>query len=1564
MNKKIRFSLLTLLTMLCNMAFADAYTVDFNTAITVPSNNHSDPIFQVATGWTRIADRKAGDNYYGTAGYYMLYTYSSTQGVNESGALLANAQQAPQTSYDGTIETVHDYIVTPKVSGTVTLKVKAYSSTTHFINFYAVDDDATTIGDEITADFSSEINTSEFVTATLTLNEATRIAIRGQWVYMDDFTATSAEIPQVKALTVTSVMNTDGQSGYTGTNPIFEQQPDGKLLVKLKATIQNSGNVNLIANDTENYTLTLASATSEGGSKTYYEEVPISITNDLLIGESTTVDIIVAVNYTGSYASYRYWFVRENVSGTTSSNFRYATSVAYEPKLVFRKAESDATSSLSGTQAYGMITESTTKKFEIANTGTAPLTIKSITLPTGFTSANIPEITGEGLVIAKGASQALDITLPTTTFGNYSGNLVIVYLDATNTEKTYTLAFSGNVQPVGTWCADFNGEGTAIAYPAGSVAEGGINSDYTSNSGNYDSYLKGRTYTENNKFITPKLHATAGQQLTFDVKGYNGNGYYAKVYVSTDRKTWGDPIATYTYGETEGAVAIGSSDWTNKSITFDAEGDYYVAFALYGEFKIDNIIGLTKVDVAHDLYIKSVNWPDASIKSGASQQKPSLEVIPLTDETAENYTVKYVCGETVLATGTPVALTASANFSNTLSFSWTPVVESTTAYPGSKVVFEFTDGTKYESEGFDLTVTNEPIFHFVNSIPSSKWTEPSDHTTPVAFGKTNTADKKTFYVYNWGSAPLTVKSIVAPDGFTATPTEQFTVAAFNESNLGASAQAVEITFSATDAGNYSGNMVITYVDGTGADKTFTLALSGTKLDPTKWYADFNNQQWPAGSVYQSNVSISYINTGDYGLLSSSSTNNLFITPKLTATAGEVLQFDASTRNSYYDGTVKVYISTDRETWGDPVKEIALSKTENTSKATYDYTFENAGDYYVAFELNEARVDEIYGLTPAAVAHDWTIASSNVPTEAMQNIASTATVNILNLGLADEVADSYTVTAYVDGKVAGTSTGVAIPMNHKLSDAGTQLSVNFLYPKVGTFPVYVEVKAGDYSVATEPVDVTFAEEVANNSADMAGNGTSGDVPLNLNYKNSESVTLYNAETLAGIGLVNGSKISSITYKGYKTSDELTTSFQVYYKWTDDQTLTNPATSYPYAAADNGMTKLIDEDHTWNKVGSSTKLDDIIVLNFNEPLVYEAGKSLVIYMHSYVDSYKMTYFEKSNLSNDFCYSRKQDAATLTNNWSKTTPAAIHIALVAESATLSGTVKTSADAAIEGATVTLKADNGVEYTGTTNAEGVYSINVIQAGLDFTVTVEAENYEDQQFAYSLGGSSKTLDIKFYPELTLNNSEDEVNSYKGKADVTVARTLKAGWNAVVLPFALTADDITNAFGADAEVATYDGDEQNGDNVHINFAKATTVAAGVPFLLYLKTAPASAPVFTDKAVNFTVNNAEGNVFDFVGTFANTTAATGDYILSGGKFKNAAGGNAINAYRAYLKLKGAAASRVSLYIDGFLVENETTAITGAKMNGQQENVYSLSGQKMNNQLKKGIYIINGKKVVIK
>ena len=1666
---------------------AAGYTVDFNTAIAVPSNNHSDPMFQVATGWTRIADRKEGDNYYGTAGYYMRYTYSSTAGVDGTGTLLANAQQAPQSSYDGSIETVHDYIVTPIVSGKVTLQVKGSTSASNslpsFINFYAVDDDATTVGDEITASYSAELNTDEFVTVTLNLATATRIAIRAQWVYMDNFTATSAEIPDVTALTVTSVMSTEGQSGTTGTNPAFEQQEDGTLLVKLKVSIQNTGNVDLVAGTTENYTLTLASASSESGTKTYYEATPITITEDLAVGASTTIDVEVAVNYTDTYASYRYWFVRENVSGTTSSSYRYASVTAYESKFVLREAGTGSTTDLTGTVNYGKISEATTKSFEIYNDGTGPLTIKSITLPAGFTCDNLPEIPAEGLVVAKKeATAAFDITLPMDVAGAISGDLVIVYNDAAGLEKTKSVTLSGNVLTAGMWFADFDvASSSETNYPAGSVAENGIRFGTTYvTSGVYDGYLYSYTSSSyasaNNKFITPKLHAAAGDKLTFDVRRDDSSSstYNLKVYVSTDRTTWGNPVYSVTAADL-------TSTFQTKEITFDAEGDYYVAFAIYG-VRVDNLIGLTKVDVAHDLYIKSVSWPDASVKSGTALSKPSVDIIPLTTEAADAYTVKYVCGETVLAEATSIALTASANSSKTIAFSWTPEVETTTTFPGTKVVFEFTDGTKYETETFDLTVTNESKFHFVKTLPSSKWYEPSDYTTPITFGKTNTADAQTFYVYNWGSATLNVKSITVPEGFTVTPAEAFTVAPFDENDMSVAAQAVEITFSATEAGEYSGEMVITYVNAAGEDATFPIAVSGVKLDPTKFYANFDNASenvcnWPAGSVYQANIKEAtgnYSAPYNYYIYSTSSTDNLFVTPKLVST-GENLLFDAKLYStSWPEGKVVVYAAATREevlnaeegTTRQQLFSVSGQDAENAMTTAYQtFTVQvPAGEWYLGFEISgRPYVDELYGLKLAEVEHDWTIVSSNVPAEAMQNVASTATVNILNLGLKDEAAEDITVTVYVDGEAVTTGEGVAIPMNHKLTDAGTQLSVNYISNKAGILPVYLEVKAGEYSVATDPVNVTFAEEEAKSDATADADGTSTTVPLNLSYYNSESVSLYTANVLEGsYGLSSGAKIKSITYKGYKTADTHSSTLNVWYEWVDATAQSQPASGL-YDTSN--MTQIVtDQTTTWEKKGSASELEDFITLNFSEPLVYQ-GKALRIVVRSTSDAWKGAYFEKSTSSTSgLAYYHYNDTySTFTSNsWTSSVLPVLHLELDASAATLSGTVKTSAGAGIGGATVTLKAENGVQYAAKADESGDYTMNVIQAGLDFTATVEAEGFLKREFALNMGGESKTNDVTMYrqfgivgslPGLDWNNdlvmtqsAEDpniftaeltgvnvsEAGTYKYKlradgawatdlaegyelpvsgdeewqiktagtynykftfdwtnhtltferpftlaedakgvmalnwVDVTIEREFKAGWNAVVLPFKLSVEEVKASFGENAEVAYFAGDEKDANGaVTVKFGKRTEgdIEAGVPYLVWSENT-VSGLKFTKDIVTDQWNPTTGTTYDFVGVYEQTTTADGDYIVQGGEFRKASASNFVKPFRAYLQLKEGADPARSL---SFVIGDQTvTEIAGLEVEGQTnvEGVYNLQGQKVTKMNRKGLYIINGKKVMMK
>lgn len=1309
---------------------SDPYVVDFNTPIAT-----SDHGFQVASNWRHIVDSYE-DSWTGND-MYPSYSYSATAGVDGSGALSCSTNQNNNSLYD--------LLVTPVVKGTVTIDAKATASYyTPQLSFFKVIDngDGTfTRGDQITVDVST-VNSTDYTTLTIPVAEAgERIGIRSSYVWLDNFTATEATIIPEKKISIASAV----PSATTGTIK-WEQQSNGMVLVTYDVTVVNTGDVDL-TQGTEGFSVSIIN----GSTGDVYGTV--AVPQDLAKGDTSAVFTVSAEVETSIWPNsytYIHMNLKENFFGSVVERAQ-STYTAYEPKFVFRAAESTSTTSISAAEAWGTITESTTKSYEIANLGTAPLTIMSVTLPEGFTSDNAPLIE---TTLAKGETLALNITQDASALGTFVGTLSIVYLDKDSESQTYSLDFSATVIGENTWTADFNNTSSSIAYPVGCVAEGGINSgDQYISSSNYNNWIKGRTYssyaTENNKFITPKLHAAAGEKLAFDVKGVSGSNYYAKVYVSADRKNWGEPVAYYTYAQAEGAEAIGS-DWVTKTITFDAEGDYYVAFSLYGEFAVDNIVGLTKVDVDHDLYIKSVSWPDASIKSGTAQSKPSVDIIPLTDETADNYTVKYIYGENEVEIASK-ALTASASSSTTFTASFTPEVENTTTFEGTKVVFEFTDGTKIETEPFDLTVTNEAIFHFLNTKPSSKWYEPTDRTAPITFGKTNTADTQSFIIFNWGSAPLTVNSITLPEGFTTTAEFPLTVAAFNGENDGidAACQALDITFSATAAGDYSGDMVITY----SGDKTFTLPISGTKLDPSKFYANFGGEsnQWPAGSVSQNNVSTTYVTTGNYAITSTNATDNLFITPKLTAAAGDKLMFDAKLYSSYWDeGKVVVYAAATRD-------ELVNFDPENDTRTplfsvcgedsidpmttdwqTYEVAVPEAGDYYFGFEISgRPYVDEIYGLTPVAIAHDLAIAAVSIPAEAMQNVQTTATVSIQNFGFVEEAADAYTATLYVedpaldDDVAAGTGVTVALPLNYKADEKGMAVTIPFRYPKAGAFYAYIEVKAGDFSVRSEVSEINFAEEEAIAEGKAVGTeaGTGRDYGFvdwyNADGNNITRYTdiLYPAAKITAAGFKAGDKITAISFKATNNAKKFNA---VVTSWvgTSEGEIT-------FGTPDKSA---MQEISVYNgEIDAPANLES--VLKLTNPIVWDGTSDIRIYTE--------TEGQGSGNWMSANYAYDSEIQMSYNGTVKYGPVA-YFTLAVESATLAGTVKDTQDAAVEGATVTLVSADGdnVQYTGTTDSEGAYTINVIQATRNYNVTVVAEGYEDGTATVEFGGESKTQDF------------------------------------------------------------------------------------------------------------------------------------------------------------------------------------------------------------------------------
>ncbi len=198
-----------------------------------------------------------------------------------------------------------------------------------------------------------------------------------------------------------------------------------------------------------------------------------------------------------------------------------------------------------------------------------------------------------------------------------------------------------------------------------------------------------------------------------------------------------------------------------------------------------------------------------------------------------------------------------------------------------------------------------------------------------------------------------------------------------------------------------------------------------------------------------------------------------------------------------------------------------------------------------------------------------------------------------------------------------------------------------------------------------------------------------------------------------------------------------------------------------------------------------------------------------------------------------------------------------------------------------------------------------------------------------------------------------------GAGTVNLTRTFKTdAWNTFVVPFAISNDDLKAAFGNDVEVAEF-SDEGSEAAVTVNFNTMATPAITANKPVLLKTTNAG-PSFT--FVNRTVAAGEvkaaGTYVDFVGTYAaSTTVAEGNYFISADKLWKSTGATTLKGTRAYIDAKNA--SSVKLFIGG--IETAISEINGDA--AEQGAIFNLAGQRVNNA-QKGIYIVGGKKVLVK
>lgn len=221
--------------------------------------------------------------------------------------------------------------------------------------------------------------------------------------------------------------------------------------------------------------------------------------------------------------------------------------------------------------------------------------------------------------------------------------------------------------------------------------------------------------------------------------------------------------------------------------------------------------------------------------------------------------------------------------------------------------------------------------------------------------------------------------------------------------------------------------------------------------------------------------------------------------------------------------------------------------------------------------------------------------------------------------------------------------------------------------------------------------------------------------------------------------------------------------------------------------------------------------------------------------------------------------------------------------------------------------------------------------------------------------------------------------------NVTVKRTINANeWSTICLPFAMSESQVKAAFGDDVQLGdfvdydtTEDGDE-NIIGISINLDDATAIEANHPYTIKVshditEFTIEGVDIESDEESAYTeYNNGQtGKKKVIYGTFEGTlhagkTLTENQLFLSGNQFWYSSGLTTIKAFRAYFDFMDVlseienASSRVVMKWN----DEQPTGISEIKHETQKNSqYYDLSGRRVVRP-NKGVYIVDGKKTVIK
>lgn len=303
-----------------------------------------------------------------------------------------------------------------------------------------------------------------------------------------------------------------------------------------------------------------------------------------------------------------------------------------------------------------------------------------------------------------------------------------------------------------------------------------------------------------------------------------------------------------------------------------------------------------------------------------------------------------------------------------------------------------------------------------------------------------------------------------------------------------------------------------------------------------------------------------------------------------------------------------------------------------------------------------------------------------------------------------------------------------------------------------------------------------------------------------------------------------------------------------------------------------------------------------------------------------------------------------------------------------------------------------NGGTFTSSSNVKTSYikeGCALIQENSDFTVKDETEIQSTALAYYTTGQytnknlnesakyyiTDKTLQItdgtfannitNFYSFGVPNDTEDVTINY--------TRNYNGNWQAWYMPFDLDASKYSDnlTFYEITNISIKDG------SWTVKVSPVTSLKANTPYLVQSKTELKNFTITVDNAtlkkttaepLSFTAS--DGATFTFTGSYTKklTEKETGWYGLSAndGSFSKQTTADSkrfLSPFRFFLEVSGDNSSKSNTF--AITIDDDITGINSAETNGGNKTdiIYDLQGRRVANATK-GLYIINGKKVLVK